>query len=46
MVEITTNEINIVFQHFGVKELEKSGGSVTFLGHNVVDMCRAKCDCM
>ena len=25
--------------------MEKSGGRVTFLGHKVVDMCRAKCDC-
>ena len=30
--------------NFGVKELEKLSGSITFLGHNTVDMCRAKCD--
>ena len=34
-----------MLQHFGVKELEKLSGCVTFLGHNIVDMYRAKCDC-
>ena len=28
-----------------MKELEKFSGCTTFLGHNIVDMYRAKCDC-
>ena len=28
-----------------MKELEKLSGCITFLGHNIVDMYRAKCDC-
>ena len=44
-VEISTDEINFVLRHFGVKELEKFSGSVTFLAHNIVDVRRAKCDC-
>ena len=44
-VEVTTYEVDLVLQHFGVKELEKLSGCVTFLGHNIVDMYGTKCDC-
>ena len=28
-----------------MKELEKLSGCITFLGHKIVDVYRAKCDC-
>ena len=32
-------------RNFGMKKLEKLSGCITFLGHNIVDVYRAKCDC-
>ena len=44
-VEVTAYEVDIVLKHFGMKKLNKVSGCIAFLGHNIVDMYRAKCDC-
>ena len=43
-VEVPPNEIDVVLSHVCVEPSEQSSGSVTFLGHNIVDVHRAKCD--
>ena len=44
-VEVTTYEVDIVLPRFCMNELEKLSGCITFLGQNIVNVYRAKCDC-
>ena len=41
-VEVTTNEVDIVLPHISIKALKKLSRCITFLGHNVVNVYRAK----